>query len=120
MFRSKLTQLVKYTRSIVTEVENIVQFNELKEKSDQLLLQYSADWCSPCRMIKPHVESLSEAFPSVVFAKVDIGELPDLQDNVKSVPTFKLYIKGIIVETTVGADPKRLEAAIKKNFKTST
>lgn len=38
----------------------------------QIIVDFSATWCGPCRVIGPYFEELSTAYPSLVFLKVDV------------------------------------------------
>ncbi len=38
----------------------------------QIVVDFSATWCGPCRVIGPYFEELSTAYPGLVFLKVDV------------------------------------------------
>ena len=38
----------------------------------QVVVDFSATWCGPCRMISPYFDELSKDFKSVYFLKVDV------------------------------------------------
>lgn len=48
--------------------------------------------------------------------QVDVDDVPDVaqQCGIRAMPTFQIYKNGQMVEEIVGADPIKLEAAIKK------
>jgi thioredoxin-like negative regulator of GroEL len=60
------------------------------------------------------------ANPHVHFLKVDVDEVQEVAaaENVRSMPTFKLYRYGAKVEEFSGADPNRLQAWLTKYLPT--
>ena len=67
-------------------------------------------------MIAPKYEAFSQAYTKAVFLKLDVDEVPDVAEKaeVRAMPTFQIYVKGQKVDEIVGADPSKLEIAIKK------
>lgn len=72
------------------------------------VLKFSATWCSPCKMLAPVIEEVSEELPSVKFINVDIEEQPKLTEEygVMSVPTLVVLKDGTAVSTHNGFAPK--------------
>jgi len=68
-----------------------------------VLVDFYADWCGPCKMLEPTVETIA-AETAATVAKVDIDALQGLarQFNVQGVPTLHLYADGDLVEEMVG------------------
>ena len=69
---------------------------EIKNFEGTCLVDMYADWCEPCQMMAPIVESLSEeGLPNVKFGKVNIDDYPELaaEFGVEVIPTL-LVIKG--------------------------
>jgi len=38
----------------------------------QIIVDFTAVWCGPCRVIKPYFEELSNAYPGLIFLSVDV------------------------------------------------
>lgn len=92
------------------------EFAEVQEKN-VALIDFSAGWCGPCKMLAPILEEVSEKMSeSVTFYNVDVDENPDLaqQFNVTSIPALVILKKGEKAEMQIGFQPKdRIEAFIK-------
>jgi putative thioredoxin len=71
-----------------------------------VLVDYWADWCGPCRMQMPVLQQLVEEYAGrFVIAKVNTDEQHQLavQQNIRSLPTMRIYRHGKIVEEISGA-----------------
>jgi thioredoxin 1 len=83
---------------------------------DVVLVDFYADWCGPCKMLEPTVESLAESTDAAV-AKVDIDRNQQLaqQYQVRGVPTLQLFSDGQAVEQVVGVrDESTLRSLIEQ------
>mmetsp|Transcript_10480 Transcript_10480/g.22204 ORF Transcript_10480/g.22204 Transcript_10480/m.22204 type:complete len:183 (-) Transcript_10480:242-790(-) len=72
-----------------------------------VIIDFSATWCGPCKMIAPLFKELSDANPNAVFLKVDVDENPDTaaKYSVSAMPTFIFIKKGEVVDRLMGANP---------------
>jgi thioredoxin 1 len=71
-----------------------------------VVVDFWAEWCGPCRMIAPHLESIAmELGGKVKIAKVNVDENPEIssQVGIRSIPTLMIYKGGKHVNTKVGA-----------------
>lgn len=98
---------------------NKVTTQEFEEKvidgENPVLVDFWAEWCGPCKMLSPVVDSVSEQFSGEVdFYKVNVDEEPELarEYGIMSIPTLILFKDGEIVEQSIGligeADIKEL------------
>lgn len=79
---------------------------EVLESHLPVLVDFWADWCSPCKMIAPILEDLSREYAH----KIKIGKL-DVDANVKtttnygimSIPTLIFFKNGKVTDQVVGA-----------------
>ncbi|ERG99324.1 MAG: thioredoxin [Haloquadratum sp. J07HQX50] len=79
------------------------EFEKTISSYDIVLVDFYADWCGPCKMLEPTVESIAESTRAAV-AKVDIDQHQQLaqQFQVRGVPTLLLFENGETVEQIVG------------------
>ncbi len=71
------------------------------------MLYFTADWCNPCKKVRPIVEELKrEEAISVIY--VDVDDNIELCENyeIKSIPTFLILEDGIEVNRMTGAKTK--------------
>ncbi len=85
-------------------VEN---FEEEVLKSDiPVMVDFYADWCGPCQMMMPVVESLAKEYEGrVKIGKIDSDEAGELAEryNIMSIPNFLFFKGGEKVDNAIGA-----------------
>ena len=81
-----------------------------------VLVDFSAPWCAPCRIVGPALESLArKRAPRLKLVKVNVDEAPALaaRYGATSIPTLVLLDRGREVDRIVGALPEaQLEARL--------
>jgi thioredoxin 1 len=74
-----------------------------------VLVDFTADWCPPCRMIEPVLEQIASNEAgrlTVISIDVDANPLTTAKYGVMSMPTLALFVNGEVVTQTVGARPR--------------
>lgn len=72
-------------------------FGEIINGSTPVLVDFSAEWCGPCKMMKPILEQLHQRMgDNVRILKIDIDRSPAAANayNVQSVPTLIVFQNG--------------------------
>ena len=81
------------------------EFENLISNKTVTIIDYSAVWCGPCRMIHPIVEHLADKYKSKYhFYEIDIDSAENiaLRQNITAVPTIVVYKAGKELGRTSG------------------
>ena len=81
---------------------------EVLNSDKPVLLDFSATWCGPCRMVAPILDEIAAENDHIKVGKIDVDEDPDLarQFNVTSIPLLVVMVNGKVVDQALGARPK--------------
>jgi len=93
----------------IPEVTEETFETEVLTDEKPVLVDFSAVWCSPCKMLDPIVEQLAQDWAEQVkFVKIDVDHNPSiaLQYQVFGVPTLILFKDGQVQERVTGYKPK--------------
>jgi len=72
----------------------MANFNEIINKNDVVLIDFSAEWCGPCQTLAPILQEVKEHFQDkLTVIKIDVDRNRALATNFKiqGVPTLLLY-----------------------------
>ena len=103
---------------MVYAVASSAEFKEII-KGDLVIVDFTATWCGPCKMIGPYFDELSKRYEKAKFIKVDVDELDDVasEAGVSAMPSFYVYKNGKVVDQMVGASKEKLEQLCEKYCK---
>lgn len=78
-----------------------------------VLVDFTAAWCPPCRLMRPVVEAFAARRPDVRVVEVDVDACPAVQGRypVRAMPSFVVFVNGEPVAQRTGrCDGSALEA----------
>ncbi|GLU15284.1 hypothetical protein SLE2022_317860 [Rubroshorea leprosula] len=99
----------------VEEISSIEQFRAAISLPGVSVVHFKVASDSQCMQISPFVDILCGRYPSINFLKVDIDENPLVAsaENVRIVPTFKIYKNGSRVKEIVCPSQEMLENSVR-------
>ena len=82
---------------------NEKDFNGFIQK-EYALVDFYAEWCGPCKMLGPVLESIGSNRDGVEILKINVDENNDLARSlgIMSIPTLLFYHKGQLLGRTMG------------------
>ena len=95
-------------------IKDDATYHNLRKGDKPCIMNFSASWCRPCKMMAPMFAQLSNTNDHVNFVKIDVDLSPNLstEEKVTSVPTYKLYKADKLISQFAGADVNQLQAMI--------
>ncbi len=103
------------------EIFTDANFEEKVMKTSKLaVVDLSAEWCGPCRMVSPIIHELATEYDGrIVAGELNVDENPVTtgQFKVRNIPTVLFLKNGEVVDKQVGAVPKAsYKALIEKHI----
>ncbi|WGV24834.1 thioredoxin [Halotia branconii CENA392] len=96
------------------------EFDSLLSQEAVIVVDFTATWCGPCRLISPLMEQLAEEFKGrAKVVKVDIDNNKPIfkRFGLRSIPAVLIFKNGELKETIVGVSPyEQFSSAVEKNI----
>jgi thioredoxin 1 len=90
-------------------MENVTaeRVKELQSEGKNVLVDYWAKWCGPCRTLIPKLESFELDYPNITFVKVNVDEEQQhaMSMGIRSVPTVMIYSGDKLINRSSGINP---------------
>lgn len=87
---------------------------EVLNTNGAVLVDFTAVWCGPCRMIAPVIDELANEFEGrAKVGKLDVDNNPQvaMQYGIRSIPTLLYFKDGQVVDQLIGAASKKVLAS---------
>ena len=103
----------------MAEILTDTNFSE-KTGKGKVVVDFFAEWCGPCQLLKPVFEKLSKENPDVQFYKLDVDENNETAEKfgVRSIPTVIFLDNGSEADRVMGfQNEESLKQKMKSVFK---
>lgn len=94
------------------ELESVI------DENSAVVVDCWAEWCAPCKMIEPIMDSLAEDYgDEVFFGKLDVDDEREAASEyqISSIPTILFFQDGELSDRVIGAVPEgRIEEKVKE------
>lgn len=83
-----------------------MNFDEILNENNVVVAKFEADWCMPCKAMKPIIESVTNQFDGKAkVLSIDVEEEPDLATKykIRNIPTILYFKNGELKDKSVGA-----------------
>ncbi len=104
----QMTQETQATGQIIAVTEETFE-SEVLQADVPVLVDFSADWCGPCRMLHPTLENIAEKYAGrAKVVQVDVDQAGSLAASygVRGIPALFVFKGGQVVDQTVGLQPE--------------
>ena len=91
-----------------TFIQDETEFDSLLTTEDLLVVDCTATWCGPCKLVAPLVDRLADDYEDKAkIFKLDIDTNKPIAKRfgLRSIPAIMFFKKGELVETVVGVKP---------------
>merc|ERR1712066_547053 len=106
-------------------INKMVNFLKTKAEFDETIktgvtiIDFTASWCPPCKMIGPIFEQFAKEHESAnyKFVKIDVDENEEAAGacGIECMPTFQVFKDGVKVDEMKGANQEKLKELVEKS-----
>ena len=101
-------------------IQNETEFDTLLKDESLLVVDCTAQWCGPCKMVAPLIDQLSEEYSDqakVFKLDLDTNQAVAKRFGIRSIPAVMVFKQGELVDTLVGVKPyEEFSQAVSKHI----
>ncbi len=83
-----------------------LEVKKMIDNKETFVVDLKAEWCSPCRMVGPIIDKLSEKYKDkIMIGKLNVDENPETSSkfNIRGIPAVLFFKNGELVDKQIGA-----------------
>lgn len=95
---------------MLVEIKNNDELSNIIKSEDIILIDLYANWCSPCKLLLPLIEEISNEINEVLFFKYNVeSDSPNLLNSmgIKNIPTVLIFKGGVELSRFNGYKDKK-------------
>ncbi|MBD3884998.1 thioredoxin [Phormidium tenue FACHB-886] len=89
-------------------IQDEAEFDTLLETAPLFVVDCTASWCGPCKLIAPLIDQLADEYSDraqVFKLDLDTNKAVATRYSIRSIPAVMIFKQGELAETLVGAKP---------------
>jgi len=92
------------------EINSVEEFEAFIKENDNVVIDFWAQWCGPCRQLIPLLEKIQTETNKVAFAKVNIDDNEELTERfrINSIPYLIRFENGKQTNVQAGMTSKSI------------
>jgi thioredoxin 1 len=101
-----------------TFIQDETEFDSLLKSESLLVVDCTATWCGPCKLVAPLIDRLADDYRDRVF-KLDLDSNKPVAKRfgIRSIPAVMVFKQGKLIETLVGVKPyEEFTAAVERQL----
>ena len=105
--KSEKSKIMAESKNII-EITSKNQFNEALKSEKLTIVDFWAEWCGPCRVLKPLLHKIAGKHPKIQLLTINVDQNQELaeQYDINSIPAVFFFKKWKIVDNFVGVKPE--------------